>query len=311
MAKYNKLALLTDTTPYLGLAPMAEDDDEASRRDRSGTISLFRKGHQTDRTPSSDVLRLERDVFTDPYPLALFNPSRVWESLNAVTLNGDMLAGNGLFTNPDESIAGPAFDILRTRIAQAMSERGWRRIGVTSPTHGCGKSFTAANLALSLARRPGSRTVLIDLDLRRPNLHDLLGLTPAGALRDFLDGTQPMESLFIRVGKTLAIGMNAEAASDAGDILHDPEAKKAFEAMDVQLDPEIVVLDLPPALVSDDVIAMADKLDAVLIVVDGTRSTARDIRATEALFEGRIPVMGIVLNRAEDSGLGRLRYGRG
>ena len=81
--------------------------------------------------------------------------------------------------------------------------------------------------------------------------------------------------------------------------------------MDVQLDPEIVVLYLPPALVSDDVIAMADKLDAVLIVVDGTRSTARDIRATEALFEGRIPVMGIVLNRAEDSGLGRLRYGRG
>lgn len=311
MAEYNKLALVTDLTPYLGLSPMAEDDVVASRRDRPATVSLFRKGQNAERAPASDGLRLERDVFTDPYPLALFNPSRVWESLNAVTLNGDTLAGNGLFTNPDESPAGPAFDILRTRVSQAMAERGWRRIGVTSPTHGCGKSFTAANLALSLARRPGSRTILIDLDLRRPALHRMLGLTPLGALREFLEGTQPMESLFVRVGKSLAIGLNGEAASDAGDILHAPESKQALEAMDVQLDPEIVVIDLPPALVSDDVIAMGDKIDAVLIVVDGTRSTARDIRNTEALFEGRIPVMGIVLNRAEDTGLGRLRYGRG
>ncbi len=310
MAKHNKLALLSDFAPHLGFTPMAEDDVNASRRDRSATVSLFRKGHGGDRPPGLDDLRLERDVFTEPYPLALFNPARVWESLNAMTLNGDILAGNGLFTNPDESVAGPVFDILRTRISHAMAERGWRRIGVTSPTHGCGKSFTAANLALSLARRPGSRTVLIDLDLRRPGLHKMLGLTPLGALRDFLDGTQPMEALFVRIGRSLAIGLNAEAASDAGDILHAPEAKQAFEAMDVQLDPEIVVIDLPPALVSDDVIAMSDKMDAVLIVVDGTRSTARDIRATEALFEGHIPVLGIVLNRAEDRGLGRLRYGR-
>lgn len=311
MAKDNKLALLTDYTQYLGLMPMAEDDVEASRRDRSATVSLFRKGQNAERPLPADGPHLERDVFTEAYPLTLFNPARVWESLNAVTLNGDTLAGNGLFTNPDENAAGPAFDILRTRISQAMAERGWRRIGITSPTHGCGKSFTAANLALSLARRPGSRTVLIDLDLRRPNLHTLLGLTPAGALRDFLDGSQPLESMFVRVGRTLAIGLNGEAASDAGDILHAPESKRAFEAMDVQLDPEIVVIDLPPALVSDDVIAMGDKIDAVVIVVDGTRSTARDIRACEALFEGRIPVMGIVLNRAQDRGLGRLRYGKG
>lgn len=311
MATYNKLALVAGETPYVGLMPMAEDDVEASRRDRSAPISVFRKGQTAERPQGLDDLRIERDVFTNAYPLALFSPARVWESLNAVTLNGDTLAGNGLFTNPDENAAGPAFDILRTRISQAMAERGWRRIGITSPTHGCGKSFTAANLALSLARRPGSRTVLIDLDLRRPNLHTLLGLTPPGPLRDFLDGSQPMESLFMRVGRTLAIGLNAEAASDAGDILHAPDSKQAFEAMEVQLDPEIVVFDLPPALVSDDVIAMGDKIDAVLIVVDGTRSTAAEIRACETLLEGNIPIMGIVLNRAEDRGLGRLRYGKG
>ncbi|MDR7126189.1 CpsD/CapB family tyrosine-protein kinase [Pseudotabrizicola sp. 4114] len=290
---------------------MTEQGDGASRRDRGLSVSVFRPGRIAGRDPDPLEVDLDRDIFTDSYPLALLNPARIWESLNAITLDGDHLAGNGLFTNPDQSLAGPAFDILRTRVSQAMAERGWRRIGITSPTHGCGKSFTAANLAMALARRPGSHTVLIDLDLRRPNLHTLFGATPSGALRDFLNGSQPMETLFQRVGRTLAIGFNGEAVPDAGDILHSADTAQALEAMELQLDPEITVMDLPPALVSDDVLAMKDKVDAVLIVADGTQTTAKDIRACEALFENRIPVMGVVLNRAQERGLGRLRYGRG
>ncbi len=289
---------------------MADEGDVTARRDRPAIASLFRPGTLAERDTVSADPRDAREVFSHTFPLAVFNPARVWESLNAVTLDGDTLAGNGLFTNPDESPAGPAFDVLRTRIAQAMAEKGWRRIGITSPTHGCGKSFTAANLALALARRPGSRVVLIDLDLRRPGLHRMLGLTPSGALRDFIDGSQPMEALFVRVGRSLALGLNAEAVPDAGDMLQGPDTIQALDTMDTQLDPDIVVMDLPAALVGDDVIGMAGKLDAVLIVADATRTTARDIRACEALFEGRIPVMGVVLNRAQDLGLGRLRYGR-
>jgi Mrp family chromosome partitioning ATPase len=290
---------------------MVDDSDAVQRRDRSPAVSVFRRGRAPDRDTRGGDLGLGRDIFADPYPLALFSATRVWESLNPINLDPDHLERNGLFTKPEQSPAGPAFDILRTRIAQAMAERGWRRIGITSPTHGCGKSFTAANLALALGRRAGSRTVLIDLDLRRPGLHSLFGVSPVGALREFLDGSQPMELLFERVGKTLAIGFNAEAVPDAGDVLHSAQTTQALEALEVQLDPEITVLDLPPALVSDDVLAMAGKVDAVLIVADGTRTTARDIRACETLFADRIPVMGVVLNRAQDRGLGRLRYGRG
>lgn len=310
MARDNSLALPPENALDMGFLPMADDGEPQSRRDRPTPVSVFgsRRTSERDRVPID--LDLGREIFSDSYPLALFNPARVWESLNAITLNGDLLAGNGLFTKSDQSPAGTAFDILRTRVAQAMAERGWRRLGVTSPTHGCGKSFTAANLALALARRPGSRTVLIDMDLRRPNLHALFGATPTGALRDFLDGTQPMESLFVRVGKTLAIGFNGEPAPDAGDVLHSDDTAQALQAMEVQLDPELTIIDLPPALVSDDVLAMKGRVDAVLLVADGTQTTAKDIRACEALFENRIPLMGVVLNRAQDRGLGRLRYGR-
>jgi protein-tyrosine kinase len=310
MAQHNILAFYPEATPDQGYLPMADEGFPPSRRDRPGLTSVFHTGTLADRDTADADLRAAREALSQTHSLALFSPARVWESLNAVTLDGDTLAGNRLFTNSKESPAGPAFDVLRTRIAQAMAEKGWRRIGITSPTSGCGSSFTAANLALSLARRPGARVVLIDLDLRRPSLHRLLGLTPTGALRDFIDGSQPMESLFVRVGRSLAIGLNADPVPDAGDLLQGPDTVLALDALDTQLDPEIVVMDLAPALLGDDVICMADKLDAVLIVADGTRTTAKEIRACEALFDGRIPVMGVVLNRAQDRGIGRLRYGK-
>lgn len=71
-----------------------------------------------------------------------------------------------------------------------------------------------------------------------------------------------------------------------------------------------MVIDMPPALGNDDVISMLPRLDAVLLVADGTRTTAEDIRACERLFEGRVPLMGVVLNRAKDSTARRYRYGK-
>ena len=237
-------------------------------------------------------------------------PARVWESLPPVTLDAAWLDRHGLFANSSTDAAPGAFDILRTRILLAFQENGWRRIAVTSPTHGCGKSTVAANLALSLARRPGSKTVLMDLELRRPGLATLLGLKDPGLLRDFLTGTQPLEAHFQRVGRTLALALNGAPVVDAAELLQAPDTTGALVSMLEQLDPEVVVFDLPPVLVSDDVIGFAPQVDAVLLVADGTQSTAEEIQACERLFEGRVPLLGVVLNRAQDLRTARYRYDR-
>lgn len=295
----------------MGVTFMSDPAEAAAQPERRAAISVFRANRAPQRVMPATDLILGREIFAEAYPLALFNAARVWDSLTAVDLQAAKLRQAGLFTQGEQSPAGPAFDVLRTSVAQAMAEREWRRIGITSPSHGCGKSFIAANLALSLARRPGSRTVLLDLDLRRPNLHALLGLEPLGAMRDFLDGTQPLEGLFVRVGQSLALGLNAEATKDAGDLLHSADTAQALDAMEMQLDPQVTVIDLPPALMGDDVLAMRGKVDAVLLVADGTQTTAKEIRACEALFENRIPVMGIVLNRAQDASLAPRKRNKG
>lgn len=291
------------------LAMTASDPVNRGLRPFSG-VPVFRRDRQIEYVPSEIDQRRARDVFASSMKLAQSSPAKVWESLTEVTPNADRLARNSLFPGGGDQAAAP-FDMLRTRLLQGLAERGWSRIAVTSPTHGCGKSFVALNLAFSLARRPQSRTALLDLDLRRPAMAGLLGLEGIPPLEGFLSAEQPLEAQFRRFGRTLALGLNGQAVTGASELLHHPETASALASMHEQLAPDVVLYDMPPALVCDDVVAMAGQVDAVLLVTDGTRTSPADIRACERLFGGHLPLMGVVLNRAQDRKLRRYRYGRG
>jgi Mrp family chromosome partitioning ATPase len=289
---------------------MSEDKSQARPPQRGPVASLFRPGQIVAAPAMTLDLVKGREIFTAPLAPLRVNPAKVWESLSALQLSVEKLQGNNLFPLPSNQPAALAVDQLRSKILHGLATKGWKRIAVTSPTHGCGKSFVATNLALSLARRPASRTALIDLDLRRPQLAGLLGLTDLPEFADFLTGDQPLESVFRRFGRTLALGLNGTPVEMAAEMLHSPETAVALSALVEQLDPEVVIYDMPPALGTDDVLAMAPSLDAVLLVADGTKSTAEDLRACERLFEGRIPLMGVVLNRAQDRAAQRRGYGK-
>ena len=289
---------------------MSEDKSHDRPPQRGPVASLFRPGQIVSAPAMTLDLVKGREIFTAPLAPLRVNLAKVWESLSAVQLSVEKLQGNNLFPLPSNQPAALAVDQLRSKILHGLATKGWKRIAVTSPTHGCGKSFVATNLALSLARRPASRTALIDLDLRRPQLAGLLGLTDLPEFADFLTGDQPLESVFRRFGRTLALGLNGAPVEMAAEMLHSPETAVALSALVDQLDPEVVIYDMPPALGTDDVLAMAPSLDAVLLVADGTKTTAEDLRACERLFEGRIPLMGVVLNRAQDRAAQRRGYGK-
>lgn len=278
---------------------------------RGGRVPLFRPDHPEALRPVTLDQRTGREIFAPPVALAPLNPARVWESITEITPDPDRLARNGLFPQSEQHPAAQYFDTLRTRVLQAMAKHRWTRLAVTSPTHGCGKSFVAANLALSLGRLPSCRTVLMDLELRTPHLAGLFGQTDAAPLIEFLMGEQPLEGHFRRLGRNLALALNGEPVARAAELIQDPEFSRALSALDDLLQPDILILDTPPALGSDDVIALAGRAQAVLLVTDGTRSSAEEIAATERLFEGQLPILGVVLNRAQDRGLARFGYGRG
>jgi len=224
-----------------------------------------------------------------------------WQDLPIATPGpgGDM----PLVDDNRNSAAARAFDLLRTRLRQTTLEHGWVNIAVASPTTGCGNTFTATNLALSLSRVPGSRTVLMDMNLRSPGLARAFDMPAPGAMSDLLGGRTALGNHLQRVSDTLALGLNAQAEVNAAEILQDGATAETLLRMRAALQPEIVVYDMPPMLSHDDLSAFLPQLDGVLLVSDGSQSMARHLRECERMLEGQVPLLGVVLNRARASSL--------
>ncbi len=86
------------------------------------------------------------------------------------------------------SAAAEQYRSLRGRIGRAESAQPLRVIQITSPGKSDGKTVTALNLALTMAQEFQQRVLVMDTDLRRPGVHELLGLAPGPGLVDVLTG---------------------------------------------------------------------------------------------------------------------------
>lgn len=198
-----------------------------------------------------------------------------------------------------------AFDKLRTRLRQTALEHNWTSIGVMGPTSGCGSTFVAVNLALSLSRVPGSRTLLMDMNMRSPALADAFDVAVDGPMADFLSGHTPLGAHLVRTTETLALGLNDEVEENPAEILQDGATARTLERMRAAIRPEIVIHDLPGMLTYDDATAFLPQLDAVLLVSDGTQTLGRELKECERLMQGHVPLLGVMLNRARADSITR------
>ena len=194
-----------------------------------------------------------------------------------------------------------AFDLLRTRLLHSLKAHGWKRVAVTSPTAGGGTTFCAVNLALSLARVPHSRTLLMDMNFHRPGLAAALGIPPHGDMAAFLAGEVPFGQHLQRLSETLAVGCNCSPDHNASDILHDRRTADVISDLIAQTEADTVLFDLPPVLEHDDVTAFLPQVDGVLLISDGDQTTAAQLAACEKMLAGHAPLLGVVLNRAQQS----------
>lgn len=243
-----------------------------------------------------------RDARVPPPP----DPEETWERIDTFDLDAGHLERNRVITARRDDPAYSRFDILRTRMLQALSDNGWKRIAITSPTKGCGKTFTAANLAISLARQENCRAVLLDLDMRNPTLHKVFGVTDPGSIGDFLRGRISAERQLQRfapntlsAGQHMAIGFNGIVEPYAAELIQDPASALALRRLEETLAPDVILFDLPPALINDDVLAMRPHFDAILLVAGGGLTSARDIKETERRLGEKVPLLGVVLNKSD------------
>lgn len=238
-----------------------------------------------------------------------------WDRISSFTADISHLSRNRIITAEREDPAHIAFDVLRTRLLQALSDNGWNRVAITSPTKDCGKTFTAANLSISLSRQENIRTLLLDCDMRRPSLHSVMGITEPGSMGDMLRGRIPPEQHLRRLGDipfneggNIAFGFSGVIEPNASELLQDPRTAKTLDAIEEQFEPDVMLFDLPPALYYDDVIAARPLFDGVLLIIGGGTTTEKEVKEVERRLGDSTPLLGMVLNKAENTEISRYRY---
>jgi capsular exopolysaccharide synthesis family protein len=191
-----------------------------------------------------------------------------------------------------------AFKILRTQILHHVQEHQWNVIGVTSPGSGEGKTLVAANVAMTMAMDPNHTALLVDANLRNPQVHHLFGLENKG-LADFLLDHASFSDLLIHPQiERLVVLPAGGPLQHSVEALALPKMRALMEEMKHRYSSRIVFVDLPPLLDMADVLALAPMLDAVLLVVEAGRTTENDLFKSLALLQGNIPLLGAVLNKA-------------
>lgn len=249
--------------------------------------------------PEDIQTKTEAEQSLQTYDLPATLPEE-WERLQMVRpgVRRHILGNLPLISFFRDDPAARSFDLLRSRLLQGIKAKGWKRVAVAAPTKGCGATFTAVNLALSLARIPDSRVVLMDLNQRDPGVASALDIRGHGDMNGFLCGDIELTDHLVRVGDALALGLTDEPDRFAAEMLHGSGASRILDDMVETLQPDVVIYDLPAVLSHDDFVACLSHVDCVLLVSDAEQTTAAQIARCEEVMGDQTNLLGVILNRS-------------
>lgn len=205
---------------------------------------------------------------------------------------------DALLVNPSKPREAPAeeFRTLRTRLNHLQTQQPLHTLVITSPSPAEGKSFTAANLALTQAQLADKRILLVDFDFRRPTVDKTFQIPISPGMTNYLQGTASLSEILMRIGDSnLYVIAAGDPVPNPLELLNLKECSSLIAGLRSHFD--WVLIDSPPLLFAADGNLLATMCDATILVVRiGTTTYDSVHRAVQSLCENN--VLGIVVNGA-------------
>lgn len=201
----------------------------------------------------------------------------------------------GLKNDPHADV----FRLLRTSVLKQLREKNWTSLAIVAPTAECGKTFVTANLGIALAMEVNQTVLIVDADLRNPQIGWYFGLDPEKGLLDYLHSELPVEDLLFNPGfDRLVVLPGRHTTSVSSELLSLPKMSSLVAELKTRYQSRIVLFDLPPLLSSDDALLFMPHFDAALLIVEDGKTTPEEIRRSLAILE-KTNLAGVVLNKAK------------
>jgi len=217
----------------------------------------------------------------------------------------DLLEPLKLYDNVDKnlvtflkprSIESEMFKILRGNILFPQSGTPPRSIMVTSAVPGEGKSFVAANLAVSIAQNINEHVLLMDCDIRQSGIHNLLGIGDVMGLAEYLRGDIDLQQVFRRTEmEKLTVLPGGRAPHNPAELLSSQKMSDLLKEVKQRYSDRYVVIDSPPPQLTAETSAIARQVDGVIVVIK-YGSTPKDMVADLVEIIGKEKILGCVLN---------------
>jgi capsular exopolysaccharide synthesis family protein len=220
-------------------------------------------------------------------------------SLGTVTFDSSV-PKNPLITGSPHSPRAEAYRKIRTNMQFVDIDRSNRVILVTSALPNEGKSVTACNLAIAFAEAQ-KRVILIDADLRHPNIASYLGLPNGVGLTNVLVGdTSVDEAIQVWGEQSFSVLASGRVPPNPSELLGSRQMRGILEELRERYD--VVLIDAPPVLPVADAAAAAIACDGVLLVLRHGRTRHDQLHTTlSTLRNVEVPIVGTVLNFARST----------
>ena len=271
--------------------------DEAVRRSAGGTAPADpAAAAQQSFAPAWQVSEGERGTENSPMPL-LVEPVEADSADGHSTVSISSSWRDRLAIGPD---GDPALVEQIRRLAgtlhHARQSQGLTSVMVTSASPGDGKTLTAINLALVLAESFRYRVLLVDADLRRPSIANVVDVSVGTGLSDALRAPTPQKLALVRLSPRLTLLPAGTPISNSIEALVSPRMKQILEEAERAFD--WVILDAPPVGSTADARLLSQMVGGTLFVIRAGVSPHEQVsKAIDSL--GRDQILGVVLNGAD------------
>jgi len=195
-----------------------------------------------------------------------------------------------------QSIASQQYGILKLKVQRWKEQTAGRVLVVTSAAGGEGKSLTALNLSMAISSSFEGRVLLVDCDLRRPQVHERLGLKGQRGLSDLLAVSDCDVDPFISKVGNLWVMPGGTQLSDPAGLLSSRRMREILARLREEY--QLIVFDSPPIVPIADSYLLSGLADGVILVIRA-RQTRRELLQLAVESFGATNILGVVLNDVE------------